>query len=121
MTQDFNQTVGFEFSKNSQDSDTLKNELAKISRNKPKNPAEITIRDAKLQLLQTGKFSTIHGVIGAGKEATVLLASLKQNDELVCAKIYRYYTSTNIKRAGGSKHIIWDEMAMYAATKEYWN
>lgn len=121
MSQNFNQKIGFDFSKHAADNDSLKNEQTRINHTGPKNPSEITIRDAKIQLLQTGKFDQILGVIGAGKEATVLLARLKQSNKLVCAKVYRYYTSTNIKRMNGSRHIQWDEMAMYAATKEYWN
>ncbi len=121
MSQNFNQKIGFEFSKETQDTDRLKNELHRTTGLKPKNLAEITIRDAKLQLLKTNKFDAIDEVIGAGKEATVLKARLKDQTTNICAKIYRYYTSTNSKRVNGSKHIQWDEMAIYAATREFWN
>lgn len=63
----------------------------------------------------------ILSVIGAGKEATVLLAQEKKTNELVCAKVFRFYTSTIKKRLSGTRHITVESMASIAAKQEYWN
>lgn len=62
----------------------------------------------------------MHAVIGGGKEATVLLAE-NTSDKLVCAKVFRYFTSTIKKRLQGTIHILASDMAMLAAKQEYWN
>ena len=82
---------------------------------------EITVREATEQLLATGEIKKVFSVIGAGKEATVLLAQEKETDELVCAKVFRYFTSTIEKRLQGTHHISKEEMASIAAKQEYWN
>jgi serine/threonine-protein kinase RIO1 len=81
---------------------------------------EIRIAEAKSQLLATGEINKILAVIGGGKEATVLLA---ENFEsiLVCAKVFRFFTSTIKKRMRGTKHITASDMAALAAKQEYWN
>jgi serine/threonine-protein kinase RIO1 len=55
-----------------------------------------------------------------GKEATVLLAE-NPSGELVCAKVFRYFTSTIRKRLQGTIHILASDMAMLAAKQEFWN
>jgi serine/threonine-protein kinase RIO1 len=82
---------------------------------------EITVREATDQLLATGEIKKVLSVIGAGKEATVLLAQEKETDELVCAKVFRYFTSTIKKRLQGTHHISKEAMASIAAKQEYWN
>lgn len=81
---------------------------------------EVTIIEAKNQLLATGEVKKVLAAIGGGKEATVLLAE-NSEDELVCAKVFRYFTSTIRKRLHGTIHLLADEMAALAAKQEYWN
>lgn len=81
---------------------------------------EVTIAEAKNQLLATGEIRKVISVIGGGKEATVLLAE-NIEDELVCAKVFRYFTSTIRKRLRSTIHLLEDEMASLAAKQEYWN
>lgn len=81
---------------------------------------EVTITEAKNQLLATGEIHKVLSVIGGGKEATVLLAE-NTEEELVCAKVFRYYTSTIRKRLRGTIHLLEDDMAALAAKQEYWN
>ncbi len=83
-------------------------------------PAEVRISEAKKQLLETRKVKQIFSIIGGGKEATVLLAEDITGD-LVCAKVFRYYTSTIKKRLRGTIHLLPSDMAMIAAKQEYWN
>ncbi|MFW9783655.1 MAG: RIO1 family regulatory kinase/ATPase [Candidatus Heimdallarchaeota archaeon] len=82
---------------------------------------EITVRQATNQLLATGEIKKVLSIIGAGKEATVLLAQKKETDELICAKVFRYFTSTIRKRLQGTHHISKEAMASIAAKQEYWN
>ncbi len=81
---------------------------------------EVTITEAKNQLLATGEIRKVLSVIGGGKEATVLLAE-NTEEELVCAKVFRYFTSTIRKRLRGTIHLLADDMAALAAKQEYWN
>lgn len=81
---------------------------------------EVRIAEARSQLLATGEIKKVLAIIGGGKEATVLLAESIE-DELVCAKVFRYFTSTIKKRLRGTKHLLADEMASLAAKQEYWN
>ncbi len=81
---------------------------------------EVTVAGAKSQLLGTGKVKRVHAVIGGGKEATVLLTE-NTSGELICAKVFRYFTSTIKKRLQGTVHILASDMAMLAAKQEYWN
>ena len=80
----------------------------------------MTVAGAKSHLLGTGKVERVHAVIGGGKEATVLLAE-NASGELICAKVFRYFTSTIRKRLQGTIHILASDMAMLAAKQEYWN
>ncbi|MHA2391464.1 MAG: RIO1 family regulatory kinase/ATPase domain-containing protein [Promethearchaeota archaeon] len=82
---------------------------------------EITVKEATNQLLATGEIKRVISAIGAGKEATVLLAQEKETDELICAKIFRYFTSTIKKRLKGTHHISKEVMASIAAKQEFWN
>ncbi len=82
---------------------------------------EITVKEATNQLLATGKIKRVFSAIGAGKEATVLLAQEKETDELVCAKVFRYFTSTIKKRLQGTHHVSKKLMASFAAKQEFWN
>jgi serine/threonine-protein kinase RIO1 len=82
---------------------------------------EVTVKEATKQLLATGEIKRVYSVIGAGKEATVLLAQEKETDELICAKVFRYFTSTIKKRLQGTHHISKEGMASLAAKQEFWN
>ncbi|MHA2399642.1 MAG: RIO1 family regulatory kinase/ATPase domain-containing protein [Promethearchaeota archaeon] len=82
---------------------------------------EITVKEATNQLLATGKIKRVFSAIGAGKEATVLLAQEKETDELICAKVFRYFTSTIKKRLQGTHHVTKELMASFAAKQEFWN
>ena len=81
---------------------------------------EVTITEAKNQLLSIEEIQKVRSVIGGGKEATVLLAE-SIDGELVCAKVFRYFTSTIRKRLRGTIHLLPDDMAALAAKQEYWN
>ncbi|MFX0086800.1 MAG: RIO1 family regulatory kinase/ATPase [Candidatus Hodarchaeota archaeon] len=81
---------------------------------------EIRITEAKTQLLETGEINKILAVIGGGKEATVLLVE-NSKGKLVCAKVFRFFTSTIKKRLQGTSHITASDMAALAAKQEFWN
>ncbi|MFX0117582.1 MAG: RIO1 family regulatory kinase/ATPase [Candidatus Hodarchaeota archaeon] len=82
---------------------------------------EVTIAQAREQLLATDRIKKIVGVFGGGKEATVLVAQERETGDYVCAKVFRYFTSTIRKRLRGTKHILESGMAAIAAKQEYWN
>ena len=114
----FNQKIGFEFGKNQRDFDAIAQKITRISKTKIR---EITVSDAKDILMASGKFSEVLGTIGAGKEATVLIARWKETEVLVCAKVFRYFTSTVKKRMQGTRHLFHSDIANIAARQEYWN
>lgn len=113
-----NQKIGFEFSKNGRQYDEFRQNRYSNTKTHIK---EITVVDATNQLLATNKIKKVLSVIGGGKEATVLLAQEKETDDLICAKVFRYFTSTIRKRLHGTHHIRQDGMASIAAKQEYWN
>lgn len=82
---------------------------------------EVTFNEACQQLLSTVEIDKVFSVIGAGKEATVLLAQESNTKDLVCAKVFRYHTSTTRNRLHGTKHITKIGMANIIAKQEYWN
>ncbi|MHA1978983.1 MAG: RIO1 family regulatory kinase/ATPase domain-containing protein, partial [Candidatus Hodarchaeales archaeon] len=81
----------------------------------------MTVADAKKQLLATERVKKVHAVIGGGKEATVLLVEENGSGDLLCAKVFRYFTSTIKKRLRGTAHLLASDMAVLAAKQEYWN
>ncbi len=116
MSSDHNQTIGFErYKKNA-----FGREEYKQKRQSKHQLKEIRIDEAKKELLDTGEIKKILSVIGGGKEATVILA-LNEKDEFVCAKVFRFFTSTIKKRLHGTQHILANDMAALAARQEYWN
>ncbi len=116
LSTDHNQRIGFgRYGKTAHDREEIKGKH--ISKRELR---EVTVADAKNQLLATGKVKRVHAVIGGGKEATVLLAE-NVSGELLCAKVFRYFTSTIKKRLQGTVHILASDMAMLAAKQEYWN
>jgi serine/threonine-protein kinase RIO1 len=103
----------------------LKNEIfnALPKRNPPKKTKktilnEITIAGVRDDLIQNQHIDEYLSVIGAGKEATVLLARETGTKELVCVKVFRYYTSMIKKSLQGSLR---SDTANAAAKNEYWN
>ncbi|MHA2121858.1 MAG: RIO1 family regulatory kinase/ATPase domain-containing protein [Promethearchaeota archaeon] len=82
---------------------------------------EVTVKQATNQLLATSEIKKVFSVIGAGKEATVLLAQEEATDELICAKVFRYFTNTIKKRLQGTHHVTKEMMASLAAKQEFWN
>ena len=118
MDNSHNQTIGFDFSKDGLDLDSISQNREFKSKFRRK---EITVGQAKAELLSLDLIDKVLKVVGAGKEATVLLAQEKGTGDLVCAKVFRYYTSTNRKRLQGTHHISEDGMAGIAASQEYWN
>jgi len=114
----FNQKIEFESSEDGCQFDEYRQNRYVNINNKLK---EITVAEATSQLLATGNIKRVLSVIGAGKEATVLLAKEKETDELVCAKVFRYFTSTIRKRLQGNHHITKEVMASIAAKQEFWN
>lgn len=118
MSQDHNQRIGFgRFGKTAHG----REDYRKKSRGSTKEHlTEVTIAEAKGQLLATGEIKRIISVIGRGKEATVLLAE-SVKEELICAKVFRYFTSTIKKRLRGTIHLLPSDMAILAAKQEYWN
>ena len=116
MSTDHNQRLGFgRYGKTA-----YGREEYRQSRQQKKQLREVRIAEARSQLLATGEIKKVLAIIGGGKEATVLLAESIE-DELVCAKVFRYFTSTIKKRLRGTKHLLADEMAALAARQEYWN
>ena len=118
MNNDHNQKLGFgRFGKKAYGREEQHKTRDLSSRSEIK---EVRIAEAKSQLLTTGEINRILKVIGGGKEATVLLAE-KNDKELVCAKVFKFFTSTIKKRLRSTKHITADDMATLAARQEYWN
>jgi len=113
-----NQKIGFEFSNKGRQFDEYRQQRNTRSVIQTK---EIIVTEAINQLLATGKIRKAISVIGAGKEATVLLAQEKETNDLICAKVFRYFTSTIRKRLQGTRHISKEMMASIAAKQEYWN
>ena len=118
MKKEYNQNIGFKFSKNRRQFDEFRQQRHITSKIQIK---EVTFNDACNQLLATDEIDKIFSVIGAGKEATVLLARETKTKDLICAKVFRYFTSTVRKRLYGTKHITKDGMASIITKQEYWN
>ncbi len=118
MKKTHNQKIGYDFSKNGLDFDAISQNRHYRSKFQVK---EITVAEAQKELLATQEIEKVLKVIGGGKEATVLLAQEKETGDLVCAKVFRYYTSTIRKRLQGTRHISESGMAGIAASQEYWN
>ena len=117
MSIDKNQRLGYDrFGKRAKDREEEK--FHKIT--KKRELHEVRIVEAKQQLLSTTEISKIHSIIGAGKEATVLLA-IDAQEQFVCAKVFRFFTSTIKKRLKGTIHLFPENMASIAAKQEYWN
>jgi len=110
----FNQKIGIDLSKNGH----LLNEQREDCRIPLR---EVTVKQATNQLLATDEIKKVISVIGAGKEATVLLAQEEATDDLICAKVFRYFTSTIKKRLQGTHHVTKELMAAIAAKQEFWN
>ncbi len=115
---EYNQNIGFKFSKNRRQFDEYRQRRHNEQKVQIK---EVTFREAYQQLLSTDEIDKVFSVIGAGKEATVLLAQESKTKDLVCAKVFRYFTSTIRKRLQGTKHITKMGMASITARQEYWN
>jgi RIO kinase 1 len=113
-----NQKIGFYFSKNRRKFDEYRQRCGHDNKIQIK---EVRFIDACNQLLSTKEIDKVFSVIGAGKEATVILAQESKTNDLVCAKVYRYFTSTIRKRLKGTKHITKSGMASIVAKQEYWN
>ena len=75
-----NQKIGFEFSKNGRQYDEFRQNRHSNAKTQIK---EITVSEARKQLLTTNKIKKVLSVIGGGKEATVLLAQEKETDEFL--------------------------------------
>ncbi|MFX1537008.1 MAG: RIO1 family regulatory kinase/ATPase [Promethearchaeota archaeon] len=116
LNKDHNQRLGFDKEATEYD-EYRRNRQTKQKR----KIEEVTIAQAREQLLATQKISKVLTVLGYGKEATVLLVQEAETGEHVCAKVYRFFTSTNRKRLQGTKHMLADDMASLAARTEYWN
>ncbi len=118
VKKEYYQNTGFRFSKNERQFDKYRQSRHADPKIQIK---EVTFVDARNQLFSTGKINKVFAVIGAGKEATVLLAQEKNTNDLVCAKVFRFFTSTIRKRLQGTKHITQMGMASITASQEYWN
>lgn len=118
MKKEYNQDIGFKFSKNGRQFDQYRQQRHSSSKTQIK---EITLNEACQQLLSLKEIDKVFLVIGAGKEATVILARETDTKDLVCAKVFRYFTSTIRKRLQGTKHISKMGMAYIVANQEYWN
>ncbi|MFX0185426.1 MAG: RIO1 family regulatory kinase/ATPase [Candidatus Hodarchaeota archaeon] len=118
MSQDHNQRLGFgRYGKTAHGREDYRKKSQGTTK---KQLTEVTIAEAKSQLLATGEIKRVISVIGGGKEATVLLAE-NMTEELVCAKVFRYFTSTIKKRLHGTIHLLPSDMATLVAKQEYWN
>lgn len=128
---DHNQSLGYKQEKNAghnlREYDEIRRNKTHLDNNNLKNVEltylrEVTVNWAKEFLLSSNIVNSVHEVLGAGKEATVLLVKNKVNKYL-CAKVFRYYTSTNRKRLKGiiDPHVKLDDMAKIVAKQEYRN
>lgn len=116
MSSDHNQRIGFEkFGKTAHGREDYRG-----VRDTKIYLSEVRIADAINMLLESQLVGKVHSVIGGGKEATVLLAE-DFDDNLVCAKVFRYFTSTIKKRLRGTKHLLESDMAGLSAKQEYFN
>ncbi|MFX0116590.1 MAG: hypothetical protein ACFFB3_18725, partial [Candidatus Hodarchaeota archaeon] len=104
MSEDHNQRLGF--AKFQKRGGTQRDEYRQQRLTKKITQREITIAQARDQLLATSKIEKIVGVFGGGKEATVLVAEEAETGDYICAKVFRYFTSTIRKRLRGTKHIL---------------
>lgn len=118
MKKEYNQDLGFKFSKDGRQFDEYRQQRSKSSQLQIK---EIRLVEARDELLSLKEIDKVIYAIGAGKEATVLLARETKTKDLVCAKVFRYFTSTIRKRLQGTKHISKMGMAYIVAKQEYWN
>ena len=118
MSTDHNQRLGFDrYGKRAHGrEDSRQSRKTKTKR----QLKEVTITGAKNQLLAIEEIQKVLSIIGGGKEATVFLVE-NIKGELVCAKVFRYFTSTIRKRLRGTIHLLADDMAALAAKQEYWN
>ncbi|MFX1514157.1 MAG: RIO1 family regulatory kinase/ATPase [Promethearchaeota archaeon] len=117
MRKEKSQRLGYEFSKHGRRYDEYRqNRVDSKLRIK-----EVTVAEVRDQLLATGRIDKVLAVIGGGKEATVLLAQERETGDYICAKVFRYFTSTIRKRSQGTHHILPNEMARITAKQEYWN
>ncbi|MFW9991660.1 MAG: RIO1 family regulatory kinase/ATPase [Candidatus Odinarchaeota archaeon] len=121
MKEDHNQRLGFGFDKRRQGARSFDEHRRSRQAESKSHLKEIRIAEAKAQLLSTEKIDEVLGLLGGGKEATVLLARESQSSDYVCAKVFRYYTSTIRKRLRGTRHVTEEDMANLAARQEYWN
>ena len=71
MDNSHNQKIGFDFSKDGLDLDSISQNREFKSKFRRK---EITVGQAKAELLSLDRIDKVLKVVGAGKEATVLLA-----------------------------------------------
>lgn len=113
-----NQKIDLYFSKNRRKFDEHRQRYSYDNKFQIK---EITFKEAFQQLLSTVEIDKVFSVIGAGKEATVLLTQESKTKDIVCAKVFRYHTSTTRNRLHGTKHITKIGMATIIAKQEYWN
>jgi serine/threonine-protein kinase RIO1 len=79
---------------------------------------EIIITEVRDDLIENRHIDEYLFVIGAGKEATVLLARETDTRDLVCVKVFRYYTSMIKKSLQGTMR---SDFANMLAKNEYWN
>ena len=118
MKKEYNQNIAFKFSKDGRQFDEYRQRRHNNSKIQIK---EITLVEACNQLLSLNEIDKVFSVIGAGKEATVILARETKTKDLICAKVFRYFTSTINNRLHGTKHITEIGMASIVAKQEYWN
>lgn len=128
---DHNQSLGYKQEKNSghnlREYEEFKKKKTRVDYDNQKDKEDTALREvttnwAKDYLISNNIVKTVHEVLGAGKEATVLLTENKVN-KLICAKVFRYYTSTNRKRLKSiiDPHVRLDHMATIVAKQEYNN
>jgi len=121
LSSDHNQRLGFGFEKRQKGTREFDSFRKSRQTTSKRTLREINISDARNQLLSTGKIDEVLGLLGGGKEATVLLARENNCGDYVCVKVFRYFTSTIRKRLRGTRHLLADDMASIAARQEYWN
>ncbi len=79
---------------------------------------EISITGIRDKLIENKYIDEYFSIIGAGKEVTVLLARETDTRDLVCVKVFRYYTSMIKKSLQGTMR---SDVANMLAKNEYWN
>ena len=95
-----------------------KQQASKHSGPSTKQFSEVSHRDAPHLLKEYALLDEVVGTVGGGKEATVYIG-IKDEVPLV-AKIFKFFSGTNVKRLRGTHRLTEMDMAAIMAKREFW-